>query len=195
MSTLILTVLASLIVLDAAFRNGRTKRNLAIIKQYRIGHFLSNIPVIVLVLGTATLLINYVPWMDKNPIMWLLSILFNVGDGSGTGNFIFAGMQWKWFMLIFLPVLMFALPNLARDEEIMFRLGTRDWKHGIVRSFTFGMIHLIMLIPIGGAVALSIGGLWFTYQYFKGGVDRSTVYHSMYNTMIIGIIFVSLIAS
>jgi hypothetical protein len=38
----------------------------------------------------------------------------------------------------------------------------------------------------------SIGGLWFTHQYFKGGTTRSTTYHAVYNSMLVAALFVSL---
>ena len=50
---------------------------------------------------------------------------------------------------------------------------TRTWLQGIYRSLVFGLAHLPMGIPLGAALALSIGGLWFTYQYFRGGVVQN----------------------
>ena len=106
-----------------------------------------------------------------------------------------SGLQWKYYAMLFLPVLLFALPSLARYEEDDFREGTRNWAQGVKRSIKFGLVHLIVLIPLGAAFALSIGGLWFTHQYFKGGVERSTVYHSVYNSIIVVILFVTVVIS
>jgi hypothetical protein len=33
-------------------------------------------------------------------------------------------------------------------------------------------------------LALAVGGLWFTHQYFRGGVERSTVHHLTYNLLV-----------
>jgi hypothetical protein len=131
--------------------------------------------------------------MDKNPILWVFSSLFGWGDGSGQGNIMFSGLKWKYYAMLFLPVLLFALPSLAKYEEDDFREGTRGWADGVKRSIKFGLIHLIVLIPLGAALALSIGGLWFTYQYFKGGVERSTVYHSVYNSIVVAVLFVTVV--
>lgn len=182
------------LVAYAAFGDGRLRKNLAIIRKYRPVHFLTNIPVIASVLTAAILLNEYVPFMDKNPLVWVFSFFFG-GDGAGGANLIFSGIQWKWYALIFLPVLTLALPYLAEIEERSFREGTRNWKHGIVRSIRFGLEHLIMMISIGTAIALSIGGLWFTYQYFKGGCERSTTYHAVYNTMLVTLVFTAVILS
>ena len=188
--TVILTALIALTVAHAAFGSGRASFNWEIIKQYRRIHFISSIPVLALVMTTAALLYTYVPFMDKNPILWVFSSLFGWGNGDGQNNIMFSGLQWKYYAMLFLPVLLFALPFLAWIEEEDFREGTTDWRNGIVRSIGFGLIHLIALIPLGAALALSIGGMWFTHHYFKGGVERSTVYHSAYNSIVVALLFV-----
>lgn len=193
MWNVILTAFIALTVAHAAFGGGKASRNWAVIKQYRPIHFVTSIPILGLVIATAFMLYYFVPFMDKNPILWVLSSLFGWGDGSGQGNIMFSGLEWKYYAMVFLPLLLFALPSLARYEEEDFRDGTRDWAHGIRRSIKFGLVHLIMLIPLGAALALSIGGLWFTYQYFKGGVERSTIYHSAYNSILVVILFVTVV--
>ena len=60
----------------------------------------------------------------------------------------------------------------------------------IVRSITFGLVHCIIGVPIGVGLALSLAGVWFTIQYIKGGLDRSTLYHSAYNLNIALIVLV-----
>jgi len=186
MISIIVSALLGLLVAYAAFGNGRFRQNLSAIKTYRLRHFVGNLLIIPLVLGTGILLSKYVPFMDKNPILWVLSKLFGWGNGNGGANLGFIGIQWKWYAVIFLPLLIFALPTYAKSEEESYRAGTRNWGHGIIRSVRFGLAHLIMLIPLGMALALSIGGLWFTHHYFKGGIERSTTYHAVYNSMLIG---------
>lgn len=190
MTQVILTALVGLIVAHAAFARGRAAQNWSIIRTYRFTHFIANLPVIALVVAVAVALTTLVPYMNLNPITWILSKIFHSGNGQGQGNLIFSGIQWKWYALIFLPVLMFALPTLAMNEEKSYREGTRNWRDAVLRSIRFGLAHLWMLIPMGAALALSIGGMWFTRQYFKGGVERSTTYHATYNTMIVAVLFV-----
>lgn len=58
---------------------------------------------------TSGLLVLYVPIMDMNPVLWVLSSLFRWGDGVGSGNIVFTGIQWKYYAMFFLPVLFFRL--------------------------------------------------------------------------------------
>jgi len=192
MMDFILPGLMALFVGHAVFARGKFAANIDIIKQYRISQIFGNVVVIGIVIGVAVWLINNVPYMDKNPILWIWSMVFG-GDGTGASNVVFSGLQWKWYALVFIPMLLVALPSLARAEEIAYRQGTRDWAHGFRRSISFGLAHLIMLIPLGAALALTISGMWFTLQYFKGGVERSTLYHSMYNTIVVFVLAGTLI--
>lgn len=193
MLTVVLTAFIGLTVAWSAFSGGNALKNWQVIRQYRPIHFIASIPVLVAVIMTSGLLVLYVPVMDMNPILWVLSLLFGWGDGVGSGNIVFTGIQWKYYAMFFLPVLFFALPSLARYEEEGFREGTRDWVHGLKRSVIFGLVHLTALIPLGAALALSIGGIWFTYQYFRGGVECSTLYHSVYNSVLVAILFVAMV--
>lgn len=194
MLSIILTTAITLSVAHAAFRNGKAARNWNMIRSYRPVHFLLSIPILGLVITVAAILITYVPVMDKNPILWAVSGVFG-GDGTGQGNVMFEGLRWKYYAILFLPLLLFALPSLARDEEEVFRAGTQNWRSGTVRSVVFGLMHLVVLIPLGAALALSIGGLWFTHQYFQGGVERSSTYHAAYNSIIVSILLVLAVLS
>ena len=155
-------------------------------------HFISNALVIGVVIAAAYALITDVPFFDKTPILWVISKIFGHSDGSGGANLTFAGLQWKWYAFIYQPVLMFAFPSLAKSEEKQYREGTRGWGQGFVRSIRFGLADLIMLIPSGATVALSIGCLWFTHQFFKGSVKRSTTYHAAYNSILVAVVFATL---
>lgn len=191
MLTVVSAILVSVVAAFAAFAKGRLRYNLSVIRSYRFRHFALNFPVIVLVATVWALLTRYVPFMDRNPILWFAFAAFGVGNGRGA-SLAAAGFQSEWYLLIYVPLLILAFPTFAKREELAFREGTPNWRWGTVRSVCFGLVHLIMLVPLGMALALSIGGMWFTRQYFKGGVERSTVYHATYNTTIFVIGFVLL---
>ena len=65
----------------------------------------------------------------------------------------------------------------------------------------FGLIHLIMGIPIAVALALSIGGWYFQWAYLRGyrqggreaGVLESTRSHLAYNLVVLVLVAVYLV--
>ena len=121
------------------------------------------------------------------------------GEGAAsltgsTTNLLMVPLFHPWLIAPFVLLLAFLLPRLALTEERLFRAGTRDWRRGVVRSVLFGLAHLSMGIPLGAALGLSIGGLWFTYQYFRGGVPRSTIYHLAYNVIALIVIVLVMLA-
>ncbi len=103
---------------------------------------------------------------------------------SQAQNVITLPFKYGFVGITFGVVLLMALPLFAYEEEMMFRVGTHNWKQGCRRSLVFGLMHCIVGVPIFVGLALGVGGLWFTLQYFKGGVERSTTYHLAYNATI-----------
>lgn len=79
-------------------------------------------------------------------------------------------------------------------EEELFRDGTRNWRHVLPRSLVFGLMHLLPGVPIAAALALTIAGLWFTRQYFRGGVARSTTYHLAWDYELVDVVTIALVA-
>jgi hypothetical protein len=96
----------------------------------------------------------------------------------------------KYFGLAFLVLLAINLPQYARMEEEWFREGTISWEQGLLISVLFGLVHCLVGVPIAAGLAISIAGLWFTHQYFVGGVDLSTVHHTTYNLILVSVLFV-----
>lgn len=100
--------------------------------------------------------------------------------------------------LVFVVLLVPALPLLVEREERMFRLGAEQWSvpRRVVKAVVFGLVHAIVGIPIGVALALSIGGWWFTLAYLRGyreggrwaGVLESTRCHLAYNGVIVALV-------
>src|SRR3989344_3173341 len=98
----------------------------------------------------------------------------------------------KYFGLAFLVLFAVNLPRYAYMEEGWFREGTISWEHGLLMSVLFGLAHCLVGVPIGAGLAISVAGLWFTHQYFMGGVELSTVHHATYNLIIVFVLFLFL---
>jgi hypothetical protein len=108
--------------------------------------------------------------------------------------------------LVFFILLVPALPLFAEAEERMFRLGAeRRTRWGrLRRSVEFGLVHAIIGIPIGVALALSIGGLYFTSRYMRvfrrtgdenAAMLESTRAHTAYNATVLVLIVIAVIFS
>ena len=143
--------------------------------------------VVCAVITTAMALVKLFPFLDRS---WLY--LIPVSDGEST-NLAVMPATLKYVGLIFLVLLALCLPRFAYTEEVKYRHGTQDWRDGFKRSLQFGLAHCLMGVPLYVGLALTVGGLWFTLQYFKGGVERSTAYHLAYNLLVLALLSTYLI--
>ena len=122
---------------------------------------------------------------------------------GGDGNPVFGssntttGTVWAWLIpLIFIVLVLLALPLFANAEERMFRMGAQRWSTGqrVMKVLQFGLIHAVIGIPIGVALALSVGGAYFMAVYLRsyartGSANEATLEstraHTAYNAVII----------
>jgi hypothetical protein len=131
---------------------------------------------------------------------------------GGTGNIVTgsttrtSGTPLEWLIpALFILLLFPALPLFAEREEIVFRQGVEGWtvRQRVWMALKFGLIHLIMGIPIAVALALSIGGWYFQSCYLRGyrrsdgsvraAVLESTRAHLSYNAEVLSVAFVVLL--
>ena len=122
---------------------------------------------------------------------------------GGDGNPVFGsstttmGTVWEWLIpVVFMALVLLALPLFANAEERMFRMGAQHWSTGqrVVKVLQFGLIHAVIGIPIGVALALSVGGAYFMAVYLRsyartGSTNEATLEstraHTAYNALII----------
>ncbi|MEA2900871.1 MAG: hypothetical protein QOD38_325 [Acidimicrobiaceae bacterium] len=182
---------------------GRGRGRVAeIVQGLRPRHFVLAIPAFVLTV-TAALLLIQLPVLDWG--WW--SALGGIGNPVTGGTERTTGTALEWLVpLVFLTLLIPALPLFAEAEERMFRLGaeTRSRLGRIRRSVEFGLAHAIIGIPIGVALALSVGGMYFTWRYmhvFRRTGDRnaamveSTRAHTAYNVTVLALVAVAILSS
>jgi len=111
------------------------------------------------------------------------------------------------FSLVVLFILILLIPHLAKMEEIIFRKNKLILKDRIKSSIIFGLAHCLMGISIGVGIALILPGFYFSIIYKKTyeknienglteeeskekALEYSTVFHTQYNTILIGTAFV-----
>ena len=122
---------------------------------------------------------------------------------GGDGNPVFGsstttmGTVWEWLIpVIFMALVLLALPLFANAEERMFRMGAQLWstRQRVMKVLQFGLIHAVIGIPIGVALALSVGGAYFMAVYLRsyartGSTNEATLAstraHTAYNALII----------
>ena len=122
---------------------------------------------------------------------------------GGDGNPVFGsstattGTVWEWLVpVVFMTLVVAALPLFANAEERMFRTGAQYWspRRRVLKVLQFGLIHAVIGIPIAVALALSVGGAYFMSVYLRSyaltgssseATLESTRAHTAYNALII----------
>jgi hypothetical protein len=171
-----------------------------IVRGMRLRHLLPPPLVLTGVAVTAVLLLQ-VPYLWFG---WWTAI-------GGTGNIVTGGTSrtggspLEWIIpAVFFLLLFPALPLFAEREEVAFRLGAEGWsfRHRVWMGMKFGLLHLIMGIPIAVALALSVGGWYFQWCYLRGyrktgsmreAVLESTRAHVAYNAEVLTLAAVVLV--
>ena len=188
--------------LFVAFRRSLTSdakaTTLRIVRGLRPRHFLPVPLVLTLVVAAAW-------WLSSLPVLsfgWWTAV-------GGEGNPVFgstertSGTVLSWLLpLVFMLLLIPALPLFAKREEEIFRLGAEAWStpKRIGKALLFGLVHALIGIPIGVALALSIGGAYFTFMYLRGfrrggrieALLESTRAHTAYNGTIVALVLLTL---
>jgi hypothetical protein len=166
-----------------------------IVRGLRVRHFVPPIPVLCLVVMAVIVLLQ-IPLLDFG--WW--SALGGVGNPVTGNTDRTAGTALEWLVpLCFIVLLVPALPLFAEAEERIFRLGSErrsQWQR-FVKGIQFGLVHALIGIPIGAALALSIGGWYFTWWYLSvyrrtgstsAAVLESTRAHVAYNVTVVVIV-------
>ena len=185
----------------AGTRPDLRRRVLTIVRGIRLRHVLPVPVVLAAVLAAATLLLE-VPGLDWG--WW--SAIGGYGNPVTGGSERTVGTVFEWAIpLVFALLLLPGLPLFAEAEERIFWLGAERWSmpERAVRGVVFGLVHALVGLPIGVALALSVGGWWFTAVYLRGywrggtredALLESTRAHTAYNGVIVVLLLASLLA-
>ena len=187
-------------VFTQAARTERMRRHiLDILRGLRLHHFLLVPPVLALIIAVFSLLLR-IPGMSFG---WWTAI-------GGQGNPVLGatdktnGTPLEWIIpLVFVVLLIPILPLFAEREEVMFRQGAEHWSwaHRAYKCLQFGAVHALIGIPIGVALALSIGGAYFMAAYLRAyrrhgpeaALLESTRSHTAYNLSLVVLLLVYVI--
>ncbi len=180
-------------------RPART-HSLELLRGLRVRHFLPVPLVLSGVVATAVVLTSIPPLHFG----WWTAI-------GGQGNPVFgatertAGTPFELIVpIVFLTLLIPAMPLLVEREEMMFRLWAETWStpKRVAKALLFGLVHAVIGIPVGVALALSVGGGWFTLAYLRefrhtgsrrAALAESTRCHLAYNSTIVALVVLVLV--
>jgi len=133
-----------------------------------------------------------------------ISMLSDGGANAPSGNIMAAPFRSGSVIIIgiFWLLLTLALPYLAKGEEQAFRSLVFGTKNRIITSIKFGLVHMVVGVPLFIALILAVLGYIFSIFYVKAfnkaakvnphtadevAVNVSTSLHAKYNFLIITI--------
>ncbi|MCU1503069.1 MAG: hypothetical protein JWM12_2423, partial [Ilumatobacteraceae bacterium] len=114
---------------------------------------------------------------------------------------------WEWLVpLVFIALLVPALPLWAHAEEVIFRRGAEGWSRAerAFKVLQFGLIHAVIGIPIAVALALCVGGGYFMGVYLaaiRRGADQreatleSARAHTAYNGVLVAAVLLAIVGT
>ena len=150
-----------------------------------------NILVILVVFFSTYFLLTQFPQVMGFGLARILQLVFKESaEQISATNINLIGVDIKYIGIMVCVLLLTALPRAAELEEKWFRLGTKDWKDGVLRSILFGLCHLIAFVPLGAAISLSFAGLFFTFLYFKGNTELSSQGHFQHNLILVTLLLI-----
>lgn len=169
--------------------------------QIRPRHVLGSLALLVAVVTVALTLLAYVP-LSRVGLGSLIGLTGNavfapIGEvaarsGGGTGGLALTAIA------AFLAVLLALFPWLAYLEEATFRAGLE--RAGLAReawtALRFGLVHLVMLVPLAAALAIAIAGFFYGRVYRRAyarattnpraeALLASTTWHATFNSLVV----------
>lgn len=122
---------------------------------------------------------------------WWVGRLFRIKDSPGNISESLMTAPWVW-PITCLTVL-FTLPTLATYEEIMFRQPIDSVNEAILFSTLFGLVHMLVLVPLHTGIALILPGLWWSYLYLRDDTLATPVMsHTTFNLIAVMVLVVTL---
>lgn len=149
-------------------------------RRIRFHHLVGCLLLLAAVLGTAVGLARVVPFtgwglgtligLDGNAIFAPLQEAAELtAPRPGSETLVPAGPDWTFAGIAggFLLLLLVLFPWLAYVEERAFRQGLEDASFGreVLAALRFGLVHLVMLIPIAAAIGISVAGFVYGRIY------------------------------
>lgn len=208
----VLPILAIVSVARALYVNRRHLNFIPLVWR----RFTLKIFVEVFVLGTLTLLAIYLLDAYVPALGWGWPSLFGVAASNMAVSPVTEGTDSPNLMIrllvpFFLAALLITLPLLAGAEERIFRKGRHSWREITIASIIFGLVHMVVGVPLCAGLVLIGPGFFYAIKYRsaylvlrevmteeeaqRGGWLVSTTYHSLYNTVLVVLLLIATITN
>jgi hypothetical protein len=232
----LLVTLAIVGLLARTLRPAWVNRQLAtrIWRRIRIGHLLGSLGLLTLVVGVALALFQFVPLtrlglgnlvgVSGNAVFAPIEEVSVRSGGGGLDGPVVTSGTGRWVLLtaagLFFAVLLVLFPWLAYLEERTFRAGLEHASLGrqVWVALRFGLLHLVMLVPLAAALAIGVAGFFYGVAYrhaYRSARQRlralmpgfgelppppgqlrseallaSTVWHTTFNSLVVVLLYV-----
>lgn len=182
------------VLLARAARYAWVNRALAVKvwRSMRPRHVLGSLTLLALVVAVAWSLLVFVPvtrlgagsllGLTGNVVFAPVESALQAPGASAGAEPAAAGQRWLEIVGVtgFLAFLVLLFPHLAWVEEVRFRRGVQDdtLPQELWRALKFGLVHLIMLIPLAAALAVGVAGFVYGRVFrraYGAAAQRRTV--------------------
>jgi hypothetical protein len=203
---MIFNIIAALVIGSALYSSYKDfRKDSSLLKMVYFTRPLDYLWSFLMVIGVMTTVVTLASISLPNFMTWSwISMLGSEGTDAPSGNIMAAPFKSGSVLIItgFWLLLSLALPYLAKGEEEVFRSLVFGTKKRIITSIKFGLVHMIVGVPLFIALILAVAGYIFSIFYVKAfykaaAVDpysadkvailASTSVHAKYNFLIITI--------
>ncbi len=175
-------------------------------KRFRFKMFLEVLGMMTATTAVTIFLVEFLPFTK-----WGWLNIFVKGGGNVIIAPVLEASKSSSFLIRILPILflaslLIAAPFLAKIEEEAFRKGHYEWRKIAEQAMPFGLIHMLVGVPLAVGVALIGAGFFFGYKYRRAfnqlkeqmswneaqneAVIVTTTYHTLYNSVIVVVLLV-----
>lgn len=211
---MLFNIIATLVIGSALYNSYKDfRKDSSVLKNAYVKNKIDYLWAFLIVLGVITTIVTLASIGLPKFMTWSwVSMLGNGGANAPSGNIIAAPFRSDSVLVIavFWLLLSLALPYLAKSEEETFRRLVFGTKNRIITSIKFGLVHMIVGVPLFVALILAVVGyifsIFYVKAYYKAAIsdpysaDRvavlaSTSIHAKYNFLIITLVSLLVILS
>jgi hypothetical protein len=198
---MLFNIIATLVIGSALYNSYKDfRKDSSVLKMAYLTRPMDYLWSFLMVVGVMTTVITLASIGLPKFMTW--SWISMLGDGAPSGNIMAAPFKSGSVIIIgiFWLLLTLALPYLAKGEEKTFRGLIFGTKRRIITSIKFGLVHMIVGVPLFIALILAVVGYIFSIFYVKAfykaakvdpytaddvAINVSTSVHAKYNFLII----------